>query len=219
MHVRRANGRTLSFGHAGILYRNSFVMYDRETESLWVHVTGRAQSGPRKGWQLEFMPSSMTTWAAWKAAHPHSTVLPGYRRGGFMGTYTGVGSPRGIGLVVRVAGHGKLYPFSALESQPVVNDRFRDEDVVVAYSRRLGTASAWSRTVGGRTLTFEPSSDTGNGRQLLVRDAETGTLWSGIRGEAIAGPLAGQRLELVPHHPILSSRFPGFYPDGPVLGR
>ncbi len=42
MYDRRTNGQTLSFGHAGILYRNSFVMYDRTTESLWVHVTGLA---------------------------------------------------------------------------------------------------------------------------------------------------------------------------------
>ena len=61
MHDRRVNGKTLSFGHAGILYRNSFVMYDRETESLWVHVTGRAEVGPREGWQLRFMPSTVTT--------------------------------------------------------------------------------------------------------------------------------------------------------------
>lgn len=192
-------------------------MYDRATESLWVHVTGRAETGPRKGWRLKFMPSSMTTWAAWKAAHPHTTVLPGYRRGGFMGTYTGTKSSRGIGLVVRVAFHGKLYPFTALEKQPVVNDRFRDEDVVVAYSSALGTASAWSRIVAGRTLTFEPHAGDTKEPLLLVRDAETRSVWSGIEGKAISGPLKGQQLELVPHHPILTGRFEGFYPDGPVM--
>ena len=134
--------------------------------------------------------------------------------GSFEGYWPGMGPTKPVGISVDPNARN-----NSPENQPVVNDRFRDEDVVVAYSRRLGTASAWSRKVGGRTLTFEPASDTGNGRQLLARDTETGTTWSGIRGEAIAGPLAGQRLELVPHHPILSSRFPGFYPDGPVLGR
>jgi hypothetical protein len=219
VYDRRANGKVLSFGHAGILYRNSFVMYDRGSESLWVHVTGRAEAGPRKGWQLKFMPSSMTTWAAWKAAHPDTTVLPGHRRGGFMGTYKGITSPKGIGLVVRVAFHAKLYPFHELEKQPVVNDRFRDVDVVIAYSRVLGTASAWDRNVAGQTLTFEPLTGDAQQPLLLVRDAETGSVWSGIRGEAVSGQLKGQRLELVPHHPILTSRFPGFYPDAPVMGQ
>src|SRR5439155_1161397 len=81
---------TLSFGHEGILYENSFVMYDRKTESLWVHVTGRAVWGPLKGKQLEFVPSTVTTWSQWKAAHPRTLVLPGFRRGGFMGTYHGL---------------------------------------------------------------------------------------------------------------------------------
>ena len=49
MHERRLNGVTLEFGHAGILYRNSFVMYERETDSLWVHVSGRAEVGARPG--------------------------------------------------------------------------------------------------------------------------------------------------------------------------
>ena len=48
----------MSFGHAGILLENSFVMYDRGTDSLWVHVTGRAVWGPLKGEQLEFVPST-----------------------------------------------------------------------------------------------------------------------------------------------------------------
>jgi hypothetical protein len=101
----------------------------------------------------------------------------------------------------------------------VVNDRFRDEDIVVAYSSALGTASAWNRNVAGRTLTFERLASDAVEPLLLVRDAETGSVWSGIRGEAVSGPLKGQQLQLVPHHPILTSRFPGFYPDGPVMGR
>lgn len=76
----------LSFGHAGILCGNSFVMYDRQTRSLWVHVTGRAESGPLQGKRLTFVPSTVTTWQQWRAAYPHARVLPGRRSGSFMGT-------------------------------------------------------------------------------------------------------------------------------------
>jgi hypothetical protein len=53
----------------------------------------------------------------------------------------------------------------------------------------------------------------------LLRDRETGTRWSWLRGEAIEGALKGKRLESVSHNPILVERFKAFYPDGPVFGR
>ncbi len=216
VYERRLNGTTLEFGHAGILYRDSFVMYDRETDSLWVHVTGRAEVGPREGWQLTFMPSTVTTWAEWKRLHPHTEVLVSRRRGGFMGTYTGVDDPGGIGLAVIVWGQAKLYPFDLLAEASVVNDTVHGASVVVAYSESTGTARAWGREVDGRTLTFERGQDLPGGT-FLLQDQETGSAWSWLTGEAVSGELAGTRLEHASHHPILSRRFAGFYPDGPVM--
>ncbi len=209
MYGRRLDGETLSFGHEGILYESSFVMYDRKTESLWVHVTGRAVWGRLKGKQLEFFPSTVTTWQQWKAAHPHTLVLPGHRRGGFMGTYRGLTRPQHLGLAVVVRFRGKLYPFAALERTPVLNDRFEDTPLLVYWSKTDGTAVAWRRVAGGRELTFEHR---GGG----LYDRETGSQWSWLRGEAVAGALKGTRLEAVSHNPILVERFRAFYPDAPV---
>jgi len=210
VYGREVDGEVLSFGHSGILYGNSFVMYDRKTESLWVHVTGRAESGPMKGKRLTFFPSTVTTWSQWKAAHPHTRVLPGHRRGGFMGTYNGLTERDTLGLAVVVNFKGKLYPFRALVGSPVVNDRFEDTALVVFYSKRDGTAVAWKRRVEGRELTFE--GDAGR-----LRDRETGSLWSWLRGEAVAGTLKGRQLEQISYNPILVDRFRVFYPDGPVF--
>ena len=58
MYRRELNGEVLTFGHAGILYQNSFVMYDKKTDSLWVHATGRAETGPMKGNTLTFFPEA-----------------------------------------------------------------------------------------------------------------------------------------------------------------
>ena len=44
MYERTLDGQELRFGHEGVLYENSFIMYDKGTESLWVHVTGEAIS-------------------------------------------------------------------------------------------------------------------------------------------------------------------------------
>ncbi len=214
MYGREVDGEVLSFGHAGILYENSFVMYDRKTESLWVHVTGRAEWGPMKGKQLRFFPSTVTTWQQWKQAHPETVVLAGHRRGGFMGTYDPVRRARDLGLAVVVAFKGKLYPYQAMARVPVVNDRFNGVPVIVVYSRDDGTAVAWQRIANGQELTFDDSGK--KAADWFLRDRETGTLWSAVRGEAVEGRLAGARLEPISHNPILVDRFRAFYPDGPV---
>ena len=217
MYGREVDGEVLSFGHSGILYENSFVMYDRMTESLWPHVTGRAETGPMKGKQLRFFPSTVTTWAQWKAHHPHTLVLPGRRRGGFMGTYDGLDASADLGLAIIVRFKGKLYPFRALDHAPLVNDTFENVPVVVFFSRRDGTAVAWERRARGRTLTFAVTNRVGRGGARLLRDGETGSLWSWLTGEAVEGALTGERLGSVSHNPILVERFRAFYPGGPVF--
>ena len=91
------------------------------------------------------MPSTVTTWEAWKQSYPDSLVLPGHRRGGFMGTYKGLRGNHRIGLAVVVRFKGKLYPFSVLERNPVVNDRFNGEELLIYYAEEAGTATAWRR--------------------------------------------------------------------------
>ena len=71
--------------------------------------------------------------------------------------------------------------------------------------------------VDGRTLTFVRGADSPPGGTFTVRDRETGSEWSWLTGEAVGGPLAGRALEYASHHPILSRRFSGFYPDGPIM--
>ena len=218
MYRRELNGEVLKFGHAGILYQNSFVMYDKQTDSLWVHATGRAERGPMKGKTLTFFPSTVTPWEQWRAAYPHTGVLPGYRRGGFMGTYKGINRTRGLGLALIVRFDGKLYPFGTLKEKPIVNDRFNGEEVLVFYSHRAGTATAWGRKLDGRVLTFRASGKKDRFGTSLLRDDQTGSDWSGLTGEAVAGNLKGKRLEQLQYNPIFNDRFKVFYPAGPIYG-
>ena len=217
MYDRRLNGKVLSFGHAGILYKKSFVMYDRGTESLWVHVTGKAEVGPMKGQQLTFVPSTITTWAQWKAAHPKSLVLPGYRRGGFMGTYKGTYRPNPFGLAVFVDFKAKLYPFKQLQQHEIVNDRFRDTDITIAYLTETNTAIAWKRRVNDQSLTFTWSGQKDEHGNALLKDQETGSHWSAMTGAALSGELQGRQLEQLQNYPILIHRYHAFYPEGDVF--
>ena len=57
-------GAPLTFGVSGMLWKDSLIMYDRQTRSLWSHVTGKAMKGPLQGTVLTVYPTSMqTTWA------------------------------------------------------------------------------------------------------------------------------------------------------------
>lgn len=191
-------------------------MYDHQTESLWVHVTGKAEVGPLKGQQLQLMPSTVTTWAQWKTAHPQSLVLPGYRRGGFMGTYTGVKRLRPFGLAVFSNFKAKLYPFRALKRQQVVNDTFREAELTVAFLEDTHTAMAWSRRLNGQLLTFVGADESPQHGHPVLTDNETGSLWSPVTGTAISGQFKGQQLDPLQHYPILVNRFHAFYPEGDI---
>jgi hypothetical protein len=102
---------------------------------------------------------------------------------------------------------------------PLVQDRFEDTPLLFYYSRAEGTAVAWQRRVGDRELTFDETTQSGEGSVRLLRDRQTGSLWSWLRGRAVEGPLAGTLLEAVAYNPILIDRFHAFYPGAPVYPR
>ena len=54
---------------------NALVMYDNQTDSLWSQFTGEAVEGPLKGISLEFIPSQLITWGAWRDLHPDTLAL------------------------------------------------------------------------------------------------------------------------------------------------
>ena len=75
VYARTLGAHTYTFQVSGKLWRNSFIMEDRETSTSWSHVTGRALDGPGRGAQLQALPSVQTTWAEWVEAHPETDVL------------------------------------------------------------------------------------------------------------------------------------------------
>jgi hypothetical protein len=72
---RRVEGRTLTFGVSGLLYNSNFLLFDRETESLWSQFLGRAVAGPLAGRVLTRIPVRQETTRAWLERHPDSGIL------------------------------------------------------------------------------------------------------------------------------------------------
>ncbi len=52
MYRREVDGKVYDFDHCGYVYKGSFVMFDRQTGSEWIHVTTECVMGPLKGTQV-----------------------------------------------------------------------------------------------------------------------------------------------------------------------
>ena len=80
-----ADGEHHKFGTSGLLYRSNKLMFDHGTKSLWNTFEGVPVVGTLVGSGLRLTPHAVvtTTWGAWKARHPGTTVLSletGHRR-------------------------------------------------------------------------------------------------------------------------------------------
>jgi len=69
--------------------------------------------------------------------------------------------------------------------------------------------------VSGVTLTFHLAGI--NNQNFLMRDGETGTYWQQISGRAIAGPLAGTQLKLIPSDELTFALWKTEQPNGIVM--
>ena len=218
---RRVDGRVLEFGVSGLLRRSNLLMYDRQTESWWQQLTGEAVVGTLAGQRLDVVPSWIVAFQDFRERWPAAPVLSrdtGYSRPYGRNPYRGYdrmdsrpflleGPPdprlpameRVLGI--RVGEAVAVYPFSALAGEPLVHDTVGETPVVVlltsstlsvldageiAESRSVPAAVAYARRLGGQVLHFEL-------REGRLHDRRTGSRWN-LFGEAVAGPLAGQRL-------------------------
>ena len=76
MYSRELDGETYTFGVSGKLWRDSLLMYDHQTRSLWSHITGKAIQGPLKGKQLKPLTSiPQIEWNMWMTNYPNTRVL------------------------------------------------------------------------------------------------------------------------------------------------
>ena len=229
MYAREIEERVLTFGVSGNLIMNALVMYDRETDSLWSQFTGSAVRGEFAGASLEPLASTFTDWSTWRDTHPDTVLLKqGRHLDDPYGGYYGSGAPGVIGRTnvdsrltgkeqvvgVQFGGDAKAYPFRHLNGVPALNDRFADRDLLVVFDIENIVATVFDRSTGGGLLTFDLAEAPDRpGLIVPLRDRETGSLWSGVTGEAVDGPLAGERLATIPSTPVFWFAWADFFPD------
>ena len=237
---RRVDGDVYEFGTSGLLRNSDLIMYDRTTETLWQQFTGDAIVGDKVGTQLTFVPSSLISFADFKAAYPDGPVLSrdtGFSRRYGENPYVGYDTvdqnpflftaplderllPMARVVTLSLDEVDIAYPLDILAEAGVINDRQGGQDLVIFHTG--GTASALGARViadakdVGATAVYDPYLD---GQKLTfskvgetIVDAETGSTWT-ILGQAIEGPLAGQQLTPIVHADHFWFSWAAFRPD------
>ncbi|PIY81813.1 hypothetical protein COY00_02260 [Candidatus Pacearchaeota archaeon CG_4_10_14_0_2_um_filter_35_33] len=63
------------FGTSGKLYNSNLVMYDKETDTYWQQIDGKAIVGTLTGQELKEISIDTVVWRDWKKTHKNSEVL------------------------------------------------------------------------------------------------------------------------------------------------
>ena len=149
LYDRRVNGRTLTFVNSGALWRDTLVLQDRETGTLWTAATGRALSGPLEGETLRAIPARVTTAGAWRTAFPSSLYLD-------------TGELSSVSLPMRLYG---LSPWQGVSGFETRNRRYRPKQevfAVVVEGETLAFTAAELSPLGHVSVTLA-------GRPVLLR--------------------------------------------------
>ncbi len=156
VYSRQVQDQVLTFGVSGMLYKNNLLMYDHQTESLWLQVQHAAVTGPMAGASLAVLPSTLTTWGKWRQAHPETVVLSsntGYDRDYHSDPYAEYYTSRRtiFGFVrdilqgheakelvagVRWAGGVKAYPLEEVRKQGKIHDTLAGKELTLAIDPR-----------------------------------------------------------------------------------
>ena len=215
------HGHRLTFYITGI-YNGSILIADHETKSYWTPFTGEALEGELKGTKLPQVPLIQCSWSRWVQMHPDTNVL--YRSGfprptgleAHVLTENDAYMPAKLlesvleplderldftdwVLGITVGDQARAYPLDAITDDDrqidhgniALNDAVGNKPVVILHARNETLANAFYRQFRGQTLIFSTDRD---GRFI---DSTFHSHWN-YQGEALDGPMAGQKLAYIP---------------------
>jgi hypothetical protein len=199
VHDRRIDGVTHTFGNQGALFMNAMTWWDHETESVWSQPWGRAIGGELRGVELFVIPSKLTTWGDWKAAHPETLAM--VNNAGQLGDARQRFRPNFV-LGLLLEDQAKAYYYRDVAAAGLINDSFAGLPIVVWGNET--SLQAYFRQLEGQVLTFERKGE-------VITDQETGSSWDLARGIAAEGPLRGTALQPLPSSSSFDWAWRDFY--------
>ena len=111
------DGQVARYGHSGLVYDGSPLLYDGASRSLWSPLLGRGVAGRHSGRRMPRVAVVETTWWQWVEAYPQTRVLA---------------APQGSGIDYRVDPYA-AYRVDATLAHPVRHrdDRYHPKEPVI----------------------------------------------------------------------------------------
>ena len=191
------------FGNQGDLFKNAMTWWDHDTGSVWSQPLGRAILGPRKGAELEVVPSTLTEWSSWRRAHPDTLALDADAgEAGF--------DLSDMLIAVQLSGETKGYPVPLIREEGVINDEVAGEPVALVISPDDPQQWAvFSRRLDDRVVTLEL-----RGGLLVGRDGSG--RWHPATGLVAGDPSDPRILLELPAFTSFPSDFRNHFPDSQI---
>jgi hypothetical protein len=165
-YSRDVNGEILEFGVSGKLHEANLVMYDRQTESYWSQISGKAIVGEKVPQKLDLIFSSITTWEEWISGHPEAEVLSRdtgiYPASAYEGSaYSGYRDSESVGFGVKnlddrlppkklvhgikISNTSKAYTEDILEQKRFIQDEIEGKTVLIFKHPEDGSVTALAK--------------------------------------------------------------------------
>lgn len=240
----------LDFEVSGMLRNSDMVMADKQTETWWQQLLGLGLAGELAGAELVVIPSLVISVEDFFERYPDGQILSpktGTESEEMYGInpyenydsednkpYERFFDPNKINsrlppmerIIDLKGSHGyKIYPFSLIAKEQVINDTYDGRNIVIFYkegtvsvldkkeiaeSREIGSATVFSSDLDGKTLSFRKQNN-----EFI--DNETNSIWD-ITGRCIKGKLKDKELMPERHSNHFAFAWLNFYPESEIYG-
>ncbi|GAX61753.1 hypothetical protein SCALIN_C27_0150 [Candidatus Scalindua japonica] len=229
VYNREIDSKEYTFGVSGNLLKNTLVMFDYETESLWPIVYGESIKGTLTGKKLKQISGCQKIpWGAWKKSHPDSLVLShhGSRTVGYdvygdyhkneeRGIFPAINIDQRLGVKaniigIEIKGRHKAYPFYLFNNTPIITDEFQGVKLLVYRNNDTGIINVYDRQLDGVVIDFAEKVNN-------TTDTVTNTTWDMENGIGIKGNMKGRTLLPVNFLSVYWFVWADYFPDTEIF--
>ena len=229
VYNRKIDDKEYTFGVSGKLLKNTLMMFDYETESLWPIVYGESLDGALTGRRLKKITGCQKIpWGAWKKLHPDTLVLSyhgsrtighdvyeGYHKNEETGIFPARNIDVRLGIKtniigIEVNGKHKAYPFYLFNKTEIITDEFEGMNLLVYRNNDTGIIKVYDRQVEGAVIDFEK-------KRIDTTDHVTNTTWDLENGIGIKGSRKGKTLRPVNFLAVYWFVWADYYPGTEIF--
>jgi len=164
VYQRKVDGQTLHLAALGPLYYGNKVLYDRETDSYWLQLTGEAFFGKLAGKRLAFFaPVDRTTWGRVKKLSRLTVLAPVKEIKFYREWYTNMKQGEtGFfalkkkkapderlpaytqGLGIKIDNQAFFFPLSVIKEKGSIQKTVGNIPIKIVYDQRLGSSKIYN---------------------------------------------------------------------------